>query len=306
MARTGTVARASQATSLSPAAVSQHLKQLEAALGQDLLDHTRRPMQPTTAGRQFLTRAQAALGQIRQAQAEATTPQLGHLTALRLGVIDDFENDVTPELAIALAGTMAECRFRLLTRPSHALIKALLADEADLAVAATPDRDTGTLTERPLLADPFLLALPAGRPAPTDPALGELADLPFLRFTSDQMIGQRIEQELARQGIRPQNRFEIDSVGSLHALVAAGAGWSITTPLSYLRSQRHQQAVALHPLPFGDRPSRRISLFGRHWIDDVAETLAQSLRGMIRARVTAPLADRFGWLEGEFAVLGGA
>lgn len=302
IARTGTVARASEITGLSPAAVSQHLKQLETALGQDLMDRSHRPLQPTAAGRQFLGRAQEALRQVRQAQAETSAPQLGHLTALRLGVIDDFENDVTPELTIALAGTMAECRFRLLTRPSHALIDSLLADEIDLAVAAAPERDRPELTERPLLSDPFLLALPSGRPAPTSAQLTELADLPFLRFTTDQMIGQRIEQILGRHALSPENRFEIDSVGSLHALVAAKAGWAITTPLSYLRSRRFQDRVTLHPLPFGERPARRISLFGRPWIDDVAETLAQTLRGMVGARVTAPLVDRFPWLQGLFEV----
>lgn len=54
IARTGTVARASEITGLSPAAVSQHLKQLETALGQDLMDRSHRPLQPTAAGRQFL------------------------------------------------------------------------------------------------------------------------------------------------------------------------------------------------------------------------------------------------------------
>lgn len=303
VARTGSVARASDLTGLSHAAVSQHVKQLEQALGQPLIDHSRRPMQPTAAGRQFLGRSQEALRQIRQGQAEAAAPKLGHLTDLRLGVIDDFENDVTPELAIALAGAMAECRFRLLTRPSHALIEGLQAGETDLAVAAMPEHSVPELSERPLLRDPFLLALPRGHAPPAGADLSCLADLPFLRFTSDQMIGQRIEQELSRQGLNLPRRFELDSVGSLHALVAAGAGWAITTPLSYLRGQRFREAVTLAPLPFGDQPARRISLFARPWIDDVADDLARTLRGMVEARVTGPLSDRMPWLQGQFCTL---
>lgn len=304
VAQSGSVARGSDMTGLSLAAVSQHLKQLEAALGHDLLDRSRRPLQMTPAGRQFLTRAQEALRQIRQGEAEARTPSLGHLAELRLGVIDDFENDVTPELTIALAGTMTECRFRLRTRPSHALIESIMAGETDIAVAAAPDEEMPDLTERPLLSDPFLLALPKGRPPPTRARLGAMGDLPFLRFTSDQMIGQRIEQELARRNLTPPNRFEIESVGSLHALIAAGAGWAITTPLSYLRGQRFRDAVDLHPLPIPERPARRISLFSQSWIDDVAEDLSQTLRGMFEAKVTQPLVQHMPWLADRLTILG--
>ena len=42
---------------------------------------------------------------------------------------------------------MAECRFRLLTRPSHVLLDSLRADETDMAIAAAPDQDFADLAE---------------------------------------------------------------------------------------------------------------------------------------------------------------
>ena len=301
VATSGSVAQAARATGLSQAAVSQQLKQLETALGRELVDHSRRPMQPTAAGRQFLRRAQEALRQVRQAQAESTALELGHLTDLRLGIIDDFETDLTPDLTIALAGIMRECRLRLLTRPSHALMATLLAGETDIAVCSAPDDQRSGLRERPLLRDPLVLALPAGQAPPDD--LSQLQDRPLLRFTRDQLIGRRIEAELDARGLSFPQRFEIDSVASLHALVAAGAGWAITTPLSYLRARRFHGAIRLCRLPFDEAPARRISLFSRPDIDDVARTLAQTLRDMIAARVTGPLTDTEPWLARDFVCL---
>ena len=98
LSATGSVAQAAERTGLSQPAVSQQLRNLETALGVALVDHGRRPMQLTPAGRSFLMRTQAVLGQLRLAQNELTVMDLTHLSQLNLGVIDDFDNDLTPQL----------------------------------------------------------------------------------------------------------------------------------------------------------------------------------------------------------------
>ena len=50
IARTGSVAATAESLSMSAPAVSQQLKNLDAALGVDLIDHSRRPMRLTPAG----------------------------------------------------------------------------------------------------------------------------------------------------------------------------------------------------------------------------------------------------------------
>ncbi|WP_102106940.1 LysR family transcriptional regulator [Oceaniglobus roseus] len=301
VADTGSVARAAERAGLSLPAVSQALKTLEDAVGRPLLDHARRPMQLTPAGRLFLRRAETALAEIRQGQAEVAMPDLGHLADLGLGIIDDFESEVTPELVTTLAATLTRCRFRLHTQPSHGLLAMLEAGQIDLAVTSLPETTPEGLAVRPLLSDPFLLAVPHGTD-PTDDPCAALAALPFLRYSRDQMIGQRIEAELARHATDIPNRFELDSVQSLHALVAGGAGWAITTPLSFLRAHRFRAAIDLHPLPIPGF-ARQIALVSADaWMDDVADDLAATLRRMIEARVTAPLRDRLPWLD-AFRVL---
>ena len=106
LANSGSVAHAAEVTGLSQPAVSQQLRNLEAALGIDLVDHGRRPMRVTPAGRSFLARTEAVLAELRLAQSELTVMDLSYLSTLSIGLIDDFDNDLTPRLATALADSM--------------------------------------------------------------------------------------------------------------------------------------------------------------------------------------------------------
>jgi DNA-binding transcriptional LysR family regulator len=63
------------------------------------------------------------------------------------------------------------------------------------------------------------------------------------------MMGRLIEAWLARQSLRLPQRFELDSYHAILAMVAAGEGWSIITPLGYAAAQRFQGRVSLAPLP---------------------------------------------------------
>ena len=80
LAATGSVARASETTGLSQPAVSQQMRNLEAALGVDLVDHGKRPMQLTPAGRSFLARTgfdpeRASAGPVRTHCDGSNSPQ---------------------------------------------------------------------------------------------------------------------------------------------------------------------------------------------------------------------------------------
>ena len=59
--RAGSLTEAARDLHLSQPAVSQQMKNLEAALGTALVDHARRPMQLTPAGRSFLARTETVL-----------------------------------------------------------------------------------------------------------------------------------------------------------------------------------------------------------------------------------------------------
>ncbi|WP_343081790.1 LysR family transcriptional regulator [Ostreiculturibacter nitratireducens] len=303
VAETGTVAQGAERTGLSLPAVSQQLANLETSLGTQLLDRAHRPLRLTPAGRMFLARARDALRQIRQAQAELHVLDISHLRSLRLGVIDDFDAEVTPQLAIALAKNLKNCEFRLLTLPSHEIVQAVASRQLDVGIAAEPPETRQGVTGFPLLRDPYVLAVPRGFSLPKGREIEALAPLPFLRYDRGQLMGRQIEAHLARHRIAPEGRIEIDSNQSIMGLVASGAGWSITTPLAYLRARMFLGEVDIHPLPLAAM-SRTVSLFTQaDRMRDVGAEIAGTLRAMLVARVIGPGRDHVPWLGEAFRVI---
>jgi DNA-binding transcriptional LysR family regulator len=301
--QTGSIAKTAEAMKMSLPAISQQLRKLEEAVGRPLVDHARRPMQLTAAGRLFLHHTHDALRSLRQAQNEARVLDLSHLTQLRLGVIDDFDNSVTPELATTLASTLTNCEFRLHTRPSHELFQMARDGQLDVAVASSPEGGMANLVEYPLMTDPFVMIVPRGTVLDPSRPLASLAALPFLRYDREQMIGRQIETQLRRMRISLPSRFELGSNPTVNALVGYSRGWAITTALSYLRSSRFHDRIDVHALPFAAF-SRTISLFASEdWIEGAAVELAGTFRTMLRSQVLPQAQARFPWLAERLAVI---
>lgn len=305
LAASGSVAGAAEATGLSQPAVSQQMRNLETALGTDLVDHGRRPMMLTPAGRAFLERTKSVLAQLRLAQNELSVMDLTHLSQLSLGVIDDFDNDLTPRLVALLAESMTRCRFRLMTAPSHQIQEEMKARRLHLAIAASPGGSMEGIVEYPLVRDPFIFVCPKGSKAEKGSLDAVMQGLPLLRHDRELLIGRQVEAQLQRHKLRFAERFEIGAHLSLMTLVARGTGWTITTPLGYMRAARFHDRMEVHPLPFAPF-ARSISLLASSdWADEVPRDVARTARMLIGEMVLAPALERLPWLEGDLRLLEG-
>lgn len=303
LAATGSVAQTATFTGLSQPAVSQQLRNLEKALGTDLVDHGRRPMQVTPAGRSFLARTEVVLSELRRAQSELTVMDLTHLSTLSIGLIDDFDNDLTPRLVTILADSLTKCRFKLITAPSHDINEAMQDRRLHIAVAASTGQVRDGVVEYPLVQDPFVLVAPRGMVGDGADIMASVAEVPFLRYAREQLISQQIEAHLARQGLQFEERFEIGSHLALMAMVARRIGWAITTPLGYMRAARFHDDIDAYTLPFGEF-SRVISLFSRaDWADRVPLDVAQIVRRLVQSQIIDPAISRLPWLAGQLRVI---
>lgn len=304
-ASTGSVQAAAEESGLSVSTVSHHLRKLEDQLGTSLLDHSRRPMVLTPAGAVFLKYSAEALRLIRKAQAEATGGNLSGTRHLRLGLIEDFDSDIAPELAVSLADAMPGCGFSHHTRASHEILDLLRGRKLDIGLAAQPDTLPAGLREFPLLRDPFVLAVPAGSPHTPEEFLAGSTSLPLLRYSPQQIISARIEAQLRRLKIDLPQRFEIESNQTMMAMVAAGSGWAVTTPLCYIRARRFHGNVTLHPFP-GKGFARYLSVFAGEESPEIAVRLVEaSLRNLIGLRALQPAHTAMPWLQDTFRLLDG-
>ena len=303
VARSGSVQSVAMDIGLSVSTVSHHLLSLEQALGVDLIVHAKRPMVLTPAGTVFLRSIEQALRLIRRAENEVASGNLAQSRDLRLGLVEDFDSEVAPELAQLLANVMPNCTFRHYTRPSHEILAMLHNQKIDAGVATQPLQDVAGLVEYPLLRDPFVLACPKASSLVPEDLLAGKADLPFLRYSRDLIIGAQIETQLRRLKVNLPNRFELESNQSIMGIVAEGSGWAITTPTCYVRAQRFHDRVALHPFP-GKEFSRTLSFFTTEsYVQSSAELVLMTLRQLIERRVVGPVIAQMPWLASSFRII---
>ena len=302
-ARTQSLQQTAEETGLSISTVSHHLRNLENHLGVDLFDHSRRPMLLTPTGRNFLRNIAHPMQAIRKATAEASAGNVADASYLRVGTIEDLDSDVTPELAVYLSQKMPDCNFLYHTGTSHEIIKMLRHRELDLGIVTTPVRSTNDLIEWPLLRDPFVAVLPvSAEPSLPDIVAGK-TKLPFLQFSSDLIIAAQIEAQLRRLGVQLPNKFKCGNNQTLMAMVAAGAGWTITTPLLFSRARRFQPKLRMHPFP-GKSFGRTLSLI-------TSPDCAQSVIDLVIYKVRLELSQQAiaethritPWLKDEFALI---
>lgn len=284
----------------SASAVSQQITNLETAMGASLLDRSSRPIDVTPAGALFLSRARAILNEAAEARAELAMADLSRLTRVTLGMIEDFDADVTPRLLADMAGDLRHTRFLLETGASHRLIGKLEDRALDMVVAADLDRAPAPWMEvHPLLVEPFIAAVPKG----TCDIEQAVRDMPFVHYTARHLMGRQIADHLTREGLALDHRFELDSYHAIMAMVAEGADWTILTPLGYLRAGRFRDAADVVPLPFAPL-SRRIQLTARAGVfQDLPGQVADRLRGLLADMIVGPARDRMPWLKDDLRVL---
>lgn len=292
------ISAAARRLAASPSSVSQQLTNLESAVGTALIDRSARPLTCTPAGELFRRRALTILNEAEQAKAELAAADMTRLSRFRLGVIEDFDADVTPALLTELAEAWPRTQFLLETGASHRMLDQLDARALDVVIAA----DTGEVMDgvevHPLMEEPFVAAVPKGKAS-----LDTLHELPLIQYSSRHFMGRQIAAHLARENFTTSHRFELDSYHAILAMVARGAGWTILTPLGLARAQRFLQDVEILPLPTAAF-SRRIVLMARRGVlGDLPSDVAGRTKRALQDLIVDPSIDQMPWLEGKIGVL---
>ena len=297
------ISAAARRLGASPSTISQQLTNLETAIGATLLERSARPIRLTRAGEIMHRRAQTILNEAAQARAEMAMQDLSVLTRFRLGMIEDFEADVTPQLLTHMAGQLKTCQFLLETGASHTLYDLLDARALDVIVAAELGGEADWTEVHPLLREGFVVAAPKGQIDPNSDLLTQLKTLPLIQYTQRHYMGRMLTAHLARQNLSIPFRFEIDSYHAILALVGQGTGWSILTPLALRRARRFADQIDVLPLP-GAPLSRTISLTARKGIlQDMPAEVAATLKPILQSAIVDPAIERHPFMAEDLTVL---
>ncbi len=302
LASTGSVAKTSVITGLSQPAVSQQLRNLEKALGVDLIDHSRRPMRLTHTGHSFLDKVGDALDILRRTQSELSALELDQVETLNVGISEDLSPLLAPPLLADLATRMAATSIAVSCGPGADLLARLHGKALHMVVACAGKAALDGITEYPMLHDPYLLVAPRGTPCDLT-ALGP--ETPLILPLVGQHRRQQVEQWLDAAKILAPRRFDMQSAQMAMAMVAQGGGITITTALTFVAASALHGQLLPQPLPFA-APARRVSLFtSAEWAGPVPEDIARAGQAIALEKLIQPARLVLPWLAEHLNLIDG-
>ncbi len=223
--RQGSLSAAAAAIGIGQPSASQHLRLLEAAAGQRLVERSGRGSSLTEAGKVLASRAAQALASLGAAEEElhalaglqtgtihvgASTAPGAYLLPDTLGCFQREFPGVTVEVEIAASGDILD---RLLAgRVQLAIVGAQEADPRVLLKAFLEDEIVG-------IAKPGLLPLKAGKLNPA-----EIASLTLLSREPGSSSRELVERELQSIDIGPATTWELGSTEAVKRAAREGLG----------------------------------------------------------------------------------
>jgi DNA-binding transcriptional LysR family regulator len=264
--RCGTFARAAEALSFTPSAVSQQMAKLEAEVGVPLLDGSRRP---TEAGRLLHEHAVGILAAVARARAGLEVLQADQVKRLRLAACPQAAAAVLPRALRILRRRLPGAE--LIVEEDAAVRAAVLEGRVDIGVWAAPagrDEDPA-IVETVLVREPLAVAI--------------AADHPLARFDclDDAMLAAT-----PRVG-GPQSR--VTSLPAQLAMAAAGEGYALVPALATMPG-----GVVLRPLSGAPewelragRPAREVLSMGTLAALDALRKVSAGRPGPAAHKITA-------------------
>ncbi|WP_299371693.1 LysR family transcriptional regulator [uncultured Kiloniella sp.] len=289
------MSKASQHLGMTQSSISQHITQQENLFSTVLFDRSIRPISLTPAGHVYYQHAQKVLETVTDMWGTLHNLDTAPLKKVRISVIDTLADTLIPELTQCVGELYPKGSVTITSGQTDDHREALINRKTDIIITMDPMDDIDKMERYPLYKEPFVLVTPQDKPIKFINNEIQASGLPFIRFTPKLPVSRLIEQHLRRLKIRPPYRYELDTTRSIMPMIAAGAGWTITTPTGLLESRHFLLGVSISPLPFTPL-HRTISLVAReHELGDLPSQLAKKaimhLHHTTKSLLTAALPD---------------
>ncbi len=158
--------------------LSQSIQALERELGVQLFERTKRTVELTSVGRQWLAHVRQVLDGASGLADTARRLSRGEIGSLRLSFVSTADYSVLPEMVGRYRAAYPHVELTMREATSDVQIEALLADGVDVGLIIAPSEASlhQSLCYRPLLSEPLVAAVPtswveAGRQGFGAPAL---------------------------------------------------------------------------------------------------------------------------------------
>jgi DNA-binding transcriptional LysR family regulator len=283
---------------ITQSAVSQTINRLEEGIGTPLFDRALRPLGLTPAGRALHKRAAALLASARAVYDEVRESAQQPIDNITVGMAESLAALLTAPLLRQYGSLVG--RWRIRAGISLNQQADFLARRCDMLVTGSNRLEKHDGIDHHAVADdPFVLVFPADYQGSADPAEAN-ARLPFVRYSLDTGMGQRIESQLTRLKLRVPNVIEVDIIRQQLSTVAMGIGWSISSLLCLAAMPESLPRIRVEPLPRAGF-ARKIQVVARTGeLGDLPLLTAELARDILRREVRLHAQPHWPWIgEGQ-------
>ncbi len=260
VAETGSMSAAAEKFGMTQPAVSQAIGKLEEATGIELFDRSMRPPALTLRGKTFLKDARVVVESVRRLESGLRLDERAQLPVLRIGMLNSFATTLGPSMIKKLQDTAAQ--WYVDTGFEATRMAALLDRRLDFVITADEAPPPPGVTVLPLFSESYRLVLSTRISVASDSLLDLLSEVSMIRFGRDTHMLSRMDNRLNDFGIKPQQRFHLDTIEGAAAMIMSDLGWSLLPPLAVFRML--ERAEPIRCLRFPGAPIRRtISVVAR-------------------------------------------
>lgn len=265
--------RAAATVNISQPALSVQIREMEAHLGQPLVERRARDVVLTPFGRMILTHAERVATEMHSLEEAARWQGGGQMAGagrLRLGMIPTIAPYILPGTLEALRSHDISLDVQVQEGKTDRLIDDVQAGQLDAAVMALPIEADG-LVAAPLFEDRFLLAGSAARlnaigVAPEALRPDALGQSPLLLLEDGHCLTDQALDLCGRGRRHAQIDMAASSLGTLTRLVAAGFGLTFMPELAAAAEIRAAPEMRLRRFA-APEPQRSVVLVRRHATD---------------------------------------
>jgi molybdate transport repressor ModE-like protein len=257
--RRGSISAAADACRMGQPSATKHLKTLEAAVGDKLVQRDGRASRLTEAGEVVAAHAQRVLDTLEAMQAELRALRDAELGTLTLGASTTPGSYVLPSILECFAERHPRVDVDVVIGCSRWVAERVARREVSLGLAGELDWPDGVLAE-PFLDDEVIGIVAAGRLPLRDgcASLDAISSQTLLVREHGSSTRAVAERHLARVGYRPAKRWELDSNEGIKRSVRAGLGIGF---VSRLVVQEELDRGELDAFTVADAGSMRRSIF---------------------------------------------
>jgi DNA-binding transcriptional LysR family regulator len=281
VADTGSIAETARRLNVTAAGVAQRIRTLEAEFGVRLIVRSGQRVTPTEAGTAILARSRTVLAELRDLKSIAVSDRLSG--ELRLGATGSATSGLLPSILILLTEQFPEIEVRMISGNGAELYQKMTDGELDAAILPQPPFAIAKAFDWRTLREERLVVVTPRSLRGQDPH-AILTSQPFIRPRRNSWVGRLVDGYLRRAGIRPRERFELDTLEAIAVMVDRRLGvalmhdWAPPWPEGLL-----VRKISLPENPFG----RRLGLVWNR-----ASPRIRLVRAFLETAVAALASDR--------------